>query len=968
MIKNVEIKGLATSPSDYACSDGEFAMCHNLVNDGGELKSVMKPEGAFKLPAGFVLKYVHSTTTKTMYIIGKTSSNELFYVEAGSESYDGEESFDKLNIETENGRCDSILSVGNVLIAHYDGNTGSSSSADDSIVYYRYKNGSYIAIGGGLPSLPKIRFGLHNLRIAGLEGLTDHIKEEYPGIEKTIDNNKFAFLPYHVDRNGFSIQDKEKNESLYNDCMSRFSRFHSAVSEAGGFTEPFLLRYAYRTYDGEIVGASPAILMLPSEINRPVYIMNKSDDSCTVVPYYGIASFLYYNLYDNIDLSDWEDVIESVVVMASSPIYRYKNNDYDSWRSYFDACGYRTTDDKSMKGYFGLRLDILPERFKNYTVFGAFTELLPPIVGTDVGEGPSPQGPSNDLPNSAEISPVHFKRFNHSINELQDYPEYNTTAYRSFYFVPEYKSTSEMAEELCDVSSFYTIAEIPIKDLSYSVNFKKLKIKKNALVNIEAGEVYKEDYLTNYPLVPSVIGTYNSRLLVSNYKRIYRSNFEFGTTRPYFHEYVTERNYKCFVKIVVDGEEFLIDAGSHSGSIWTPWLFYPDPNAREYIINPAVEGREKTYSIPLRKHDILQGAVWVEGHKMYDNSGWEEIELSEHIESKYKATYSSSILVSNVNNPFFLPSGNVARVGNARVITFVATTLPISEGQQGQFPVMAFTTEGIWALQISSEGSVIATNPMLRDVLIDKDSICVTEDGVVYATSQGIKLLRGKDSVCITDDLSGSVFNFENLQYFSTHSGLGDISTKMDIGRPSTWVKGCRMAYAPSLRRLYVVGGNEGWPDGVALVYNLDTRMWSTAEYPYQSPVNIYPTTYVQKHETNSTNIYDIDSETDAVLAPAVAVTRPIAFGAPDVFKTVRKTSVRGVFNYGDIKTILYGSYNNISWKPVASSKVHHIKGISGSPYKTFRLMMIMNGSIEREHAISGIDFDVIEKYNNKIR
>ena len=87
--QEVIFKGLANSPSDYDCQDGELATCLNLINEDGALHPIHQPvvaEQNITLDADDTIELVHKVThdeaIHSHYIIRK-SDDTWYWIEIG---------------------------------------------------------------------------------------------------------------------------------------------------------------------------------------------------------------------------------------------------------------------------------------------------------------------------------------------------------------------------------------------------------------------------------------------------------------------------------------------------------------------------------------------------------------------------------------------------------------------------------------------------------------------------------------------------------------------------------------------------------------------------------------------------------------------------------------------------------------------------------------------------------------------
>lgn len=112
--QEVIFKGLANSPSDYDCQDGELATCLNLINEDGALHPIHQPvvaEPNITLDAGdtieLVHKVTHDETIHSHYIIRK-SDDTWYWMEKGGDGT-------KNPIDLNRFHVNAVTAVGNIV-------------------------------------------------------------------------------------------------------------------------------------------------------------------------------------------------------------------------------------------------------------------------------------------------------------------------------------------------------------------------------------------------------------------------------------------------------------------------------------------------------------------------------------------------------------------------------------------------------------------------------------------------------------------------------------------------------------------------------------------------------------------------------------------------------------------------------------------------------------------------------------
>lgn len=321
----------------------------------------------------------------------------------------------------------------------------------------------------------------------------------------------------------------------------------------------------------------------------------------------------------------------------------------------------------------------------------------------------------------------------------------------------------------------------------------------------------------------------------------------------------------------------------------------------------------------------------------------------------------SEVVCSETNNPFVLPAANYTTVGSGRVLAFSSAAKALSQGQFGQFPVYAFTDEGVWALESGSSGAFVARQPITRDVVANPSGIVQIDTSVLFPAERGIMQLSGSEAQCISDSLANDwPFNLFSLPHFDKlHTMLGHGSDScIPQSAFSDFLRRCNMIYDYPHQRIYAYRVGEDY----AYVFSLRSALWAVARGSISYDVNSYP----QALAVTSDRVLLDYSRQQPAKVKGMLVTRPLGFGESDVYKTVRSALQRGDFPDGAVKCAIYGSRDLRHWHLVASSVNARIRNISGTPYKFFRLAVLTD--FNPEDTLSGASLDVVPRLTNHLR
>lgn len=323
----------------------------------------------------------------------------------------------------------------------------------------------------------------------------------------------------------------------------------------------------------------------------------------------------------------------------------------------------------------------------------------------------------------------------------------------------------------------------------------------------------------------------------------------------------------------------------------------------------------------------------------------------------------SLIKVSEAENPLVFPAKNSVQVGSSVISALAANTRPISEGQFGEAPLYAFTDEGVWVLMLGEEGTYVARQPANREICSNPNGILQIDDAVLYPTNRGIMMQQGRNSICITDQLDGCPFNFMEMKYAKQIIATNETeSGEISYIRFKDYLKSADMIYDYYDNRIIVFNPNQAY----AYVYSLKSKMWGTMKNVFNKRVNIYPESYATNKEGKILNVYVEEPYSNT---PYFLCSRPLTISDKEVYKTIFTCIARGYFRKetnGKCAMVLYGSNNLFDWYLIKTSINEYLRGIAGSPYKYFRVVLI--GNLDTNESISGLSAEFQERLQNKLR
>ena len=512
---------------------------------------------------------------------------------------------------------------------------------------------------------------------------------------------------------------------------------------------------------------------------------------------------------------------------------------------------------------------------------------------------------------------------------------------------------------------FYLISSIDVKKIQSGENI--VSIENGALNSLEAKEVMEGDSNLMGTIVAKHAFPYNARLNLTGVTIIpptfpLESCFQYANGE-YDNETkkAVEKTYSYKTYIFIEAEKRKVMVQFLSGipmNIVNSYFFYPNINAKELIIERIDNNGVKSYSYSkLHKHETLNGV-----YGSINTSFSSTPDMSLITDTEIGIPYLNKIYTSDVNDPFSFPALGVCTVGTGTIIGLSSAAKALSQGQFGQFPLYCFSTDGIWALEVSSTGSYSARQPITRDVCINSDSITQIDNAVLFATDRGIMLISGSTSQCISDildsELAFSINSLPHLNKLVNNTRFN--STEFQFLTFREFLKTCRMIYDYIHQRIIIHNPSCTY----AYLYSMDSKQWGMMHSNIMSGLNSYPDALAMTSDNDLVNFSQPDNTIEPITA--LAVTRPFKIDDPNMFKTIDTIIQRGYFKSSHVSQVLYGSNNLFNWHAVWSSTDKYMRGFHGTPYKAFRLVLICK--LDKSESLLGFTVQFIPRMLNKPR
>ena len=316
-------------------------------------------------------------------------------------------------------------------------------------------------------------------------------------------------------------------------------------------------------------------------------------------------------------------------------------------------------------------------------------------------------------------------------------------------------------------------------------------------------------------------------------------------------------------------------------------------------------------------------------------------------------TMPNKIYTSEADNPYYFPVNGINTVGIGTIKGIASTTRALSQGQFGQYPLMAFSTDGIWALEVASSGTYSSIHPISREVCINAASIAQLDQSVVFATDRALNKVVESSVASFSDMLDGPFFNIASqlgkLRALFAQDGKyqdEEIIQLIDFSTPPIeyFKDGCVLNDYVN-NRLIVLPASPSAEDiadkkEVALVYSIRDGAWSTMmiDTPL-AVVNSNPYPYVQQLDGSVMVLNKKYDYTDATVHSGLVVTRTLNFqGVMDI--------INGFAQLSDAKEtgvlFFFGSNDNRTWYNFGWSRQDHVSYLPAPAYRFFRIALFL--------------------------
>lgn len=300
------------------------------------------------------------------------------------------------------------------------------------------------------------------------------------------------------------------------------------------------------------------------------------------------------------------------------------------------------------------------------------------------------------------------------------------------------------------------------------------------------------------------------------------------------------------------------------------------------------------------------------------------------------------VQASAVDNVFYFPALNSYQVGNSRVLAISENAMPVSTGQFGSYPLIAFTESGIWAMNVDPSGAMFVTSitPISDDRLSSAGSLTKAGNIILFASSKGIGAMAGQDIQYISQLIDGldfktKIYSNAHFNTIATGANFGTFFSLLTTTKLSSYIGGmtgiggttaCIMGFDPIENELIISNPSFAY----SWIYSFKHQVWTKSSVVYRRFLYGRSRTYALRNGSNQlyilgevsattyTGVYATDFAAEPELfRPMVFISQPFQGEAADIYTKIEQLFADGsgiVASGKSLGIFLFSSVDGESW------------------------------------------------------
>lgn len=974
MKQDIRFKGLNLALDEQVVENGALAVCDGMEMCGGALRPCVIEGVRQTAEINGEILYIHEMTNGRKNAIFAVDNDEGLVIDGvtypkNSLIYQDLSSTEPKPLMAEDNLTRSIInsvtSNGNTLVM----------LTTKGIRYFRWYENAYKYLGK-MPEL-NIEFSLRT---------DDFIESQEHDYIWQAQNNSFE-LSYDVD-GAMEYDDKSNLLAREQANEAAIGMAHQYYHKKGYFTLPFFVRYCYRLWDGRKVMHSSPVLMFTNLLYPEMVIIGLKHqyEENTHLPLL-MPQKLHMALRGNVDIfdyeqtldkikEDWRDIITGIDIYVTPGIANRdesitidipSDGEYPSegkWKC-MDSRHHSYSDEREKTTTLTLINSYIDQKnfaglFHNYALY----------ADTEHGSKPF----DDNVVDGFHFSPISL----------------DFDGWWQGLWIPQPLGYSQYKKRLEEQNAYYLIKRYDLRKEEIPAN-GYVEIDEGVLDNIEAQEqmmtsTAPDDYRTHNEIIAQTSYVYNNRINLTGIQEIPFNGFPLCTLVPAMRLDIADDDpaydYQAIdviVRLDNNGDDIYVrrEYAQHSVNPWylnNGFIFYPDSRAKEMWIYDSIidHGDARLLAhIPLLEHPFLNGAYHMGDlsnptssklERSLPDSTYDTITIDKITENP-RFDLPNYIFTSASGNPFVFPAAHRYAVGLGSVLAIASTTRALSQGQFGQYPMIAFATDGIYALEISSTGSYSGIQPISREVITNPRSLLQLDQSIAFVTRRAVNQLVSSDVTSLSDMLNGALRDLSEM--LKGREGETVIPSTGQVDDLIGAMQDAQGIYDfVNTRLLYFLKDGDAFT-GDVLVFCANDGAWaykSLGDDIIKGIYNSYPYPYIHK----------TDGSIECLSAPYDNMEEG-SYSGLVVTRTIKTEGVRNAireffqdYDFGadtDKPTLmLWGSNDNRTWHYIGRSNARQMGRLPGRIYRYFRLAVKFEG-MKRNDLYHGVQLDIVERF-----
>lgn len=544
-----------------------------------------------------------------------------------------------------------------------------------------------------------------------------------------------------------------------------------------------------------------------------------------------------------------------------------------------------------------------------------------------------------------------------------------------------------ISQNIDNINNFYLIRSISIKTDTPTATFPQKA--DGSVQNLVHQPTLPIDDFTHHNITAGYTYIYNQRLHMANIKTNFTKGFDLRAFIPcnnpngLEHDAQTkeitpfpQQSYtKAHIQIYINNNQttqttsLLTTAINVKFFYINPFISYPDSRAyRAEItitdINNIILGHK---TLELKPHPYLNIAYYIDPSLSETKINIEGVSVpplhfTDYSDPFIQTIEENKIKVSALQNPFIFPVENTYIAGNGKTIALASNSIPVSQGQFGQYPLYAFTTDGIYILAVGTGNIVYANIAPVSEEIAIAGTVHPVTGGVFFLTNRGAFIIAGSQTTPISAPINTNTL-LQNIQHYDQILNTLLPGKNIRIQPFLNFITANHLTIHFNYIQNEIIIASAS--DNFAYVYNLNSRSWHTTTHTFTPVQNCYPHLF----GIVDRKVLDISAETD-IPAPVLLLTRPLKFTSQQ-FKTLQRHILRayistpspaGLFTHSGNDAVNFTLKTN---KRIAPGQHRDIDTglIPFNKYRFFTLMFL--GYLQQDSRIDFIISTIYPVYNN---